>query len=273
MKNLKNFIKRIFYRVLSIINKGTILSNDNLISQKEFFDSDIITIGLVVSSFDKGGLEQAVFNLYEGFWKKGIKAYVLCQTNNIGHFSNKLYSPEHLLIFNNNEKKFVDFCRNHRISWLHYHFNTFMIEKIRVLGIKTIYTIHSIYSWLSDYEIIKRAELINTADYVVAVSKFTKDYYCIRTKTPSSKVSIIPIGINTKELGENNLDDQYTRKSLGFSENDTVLGFIASFHEVKHQMNMVGAMERIIKIKPHTNLIFLGNILQNHYYKKVKNFW
>lgn len=273
VNRLKGLAKKTSKKILSMRDRRTDVNLDDLISRKEIFKSDAIAIGLVVSSFDKGGLEQSVFNLYEGYWKKGIKVYVLCQTNIIGHFAKKLHSPEHLLIFNNNEKRFVDFCLHNRISWLHYHYNTFMMEKIRVLGIKTIYTIHSIYSWMSDTEIINRAKSINTADYVVAVSKFTKDYYCKRTKTPSSKVSIIPIGINTKELEGNNLDNRYTRESLGFSEQDTVLGFIASFHEIKHQMNMVGAMEKIIRTKPHANLIFLGNILQKNYYKIVKRYW
>lgn len=230
-------------------------------------------IGLVVNSFDKGGLEQAVFNLYEGYLKHGFRAYIFCQTNNVGHFASKLHSPEHLVIFNNDEEKFLKLCLEKQINWLHYHYNTFLIDKVKKFGIKTIYSIQNIYTWLSDTEIQNRAKLINSADFVVAGSTFSKLYYCNRTNTPETEVEIIPIGVNTSDLNNTELNPLYSRNSLGISEDEIVLGFIASFHEVKHQMNMVGAMEKIIALNPKVKLIFLGNIGHEDYFRKVKTAW
>lgn len=231
------------------------------------------SIGLVVNSFDKGGLEQAVFNLYEGYRQLGYETYILCQSTEIGHFSNKLYSPNHIMIFGNNQNTFINFCKEKNIRWLHYHYNTFLIDKVREYGIRTIYSLQNIYSWLSDEEITARSYLINSADFIVAGSSFSKDYYCTRTNTQLSRVTVIPIGVNTKDLDNKELDDSFTRSSLKISKSDIVLGLVASFHEVKHQMNMIGAMEELIKINPQIKLIFLGNIGHQDYFNKVKECW
>ncbi|MHB8806706.1 MAG: glycosyltransferase [Anaerolineaceae bacterium] len=279
VENNKNILKHLVQesedgisKLLTAINKYNTREVKVLISSKSK-ENDKPVIGLVVGSFDKGGLEQAVFNLYEGYRKLGYECYVLCQSDNIGHFAKKLYSSEHLLIFKNNTHLFLNFCKRKNIRWLHYHYNTFLIDKVREFGIHTIYSIQNIYSWLSDDEIMERSRLINTADYIVAGSTFSKDYYCKRTNTPISKVEVIPIGVNTEDLDNTKLDNSFSRNVLGIEKNDITLGFIASFHEVKHQMNMVGVMERIIKINPKIKLIFLGNIGHTEYFSKVRESW
>ncbi|HCU57400.1 MAG TPA: hypothetical protein DF984_04095, partial [Anaerolineaceae bacterium] len=247
--------------------------HNNKLPVKHNFDEEKPGIGLVVNSFDKGGLEQAVFNLYEGYRKFGFRSYVFSQTDNIGHFAKKLYSPQHLFVFNNDKEKFLSFCKEMKINWLHYHYNTFQIDKVGDLGIKTIYSIQNIYSWLSDSEIQERAKFINKADLIIAGSTFSKEYYCKRTGTPLSKVDVIPIGVNIEDLDNTFLNSKYSRKALKLSDTDVVLCFVASFHEVKHQMNMIGAMEKIIKVNPRVKLIFLGNIGHKAYYSAVKRSW
>jgi hypothetical protein len=39
-----------------------------------------MSVALVVNSFDKGGLEQVVLNLYLGYKKQGWNVYILSQT-------------------------------------------------------------------------------------------------------------------------------------------------------------------------------------------------
>ena len=260
-------------KLRSIVVKGEEIEKSLAFPMEKYSRSEKPGIGLVVSSFDKGGLEQAVFNLYEGYIDHGYRAYVFCQTKDIGHFARKLHSPEHLVVFNNNEQLFLKLCVEKGINWLHYHYNTFLIGEVKKFGIKTIYSIQNIYSWLSDTEIQNRAKLINTADFVVAGSTFSKVYYCYRTKTPESRVDVIPIGVNTTDLKNTELDPTYSREALGILEDEIVLGFVASFHEVKHQMNMVGAMEKITQINPNVKLIFLGNIGHENYFRKVKSAW
>lgn len=226
-------------------------------------------VGLVVGSFDKGGLEQAVFNLYEGYRANGHDTYILCQNDLVGHFADKLASSEHLCIFNNDTVQFFAFCREKNIRWLHYHYNTFMIRQARVMGLRTIYSLQNVYTWLSDQEICERAELINSAHAVVAGSTFSKDYYCARTGTPGKKVSVIPIGVNTEGLDSHSMNPAVTRESLEIKQGEITLGFIASFHQVKHQMNMVGAMEQIVRKNQKIKLLFVANIGHPDYYRAV----
>jgi glycosyltransferase involved in cell wall biosynthesis len=74
-------------------------------------------------------------------------------------------------------------------------------------------------------------------------------------------------------LDNTKLDRKLTRSALGFQKGDIILGFIASFHQVKHQMNMIGAMEEIIKVNPKIKLAFVGNVGHANYFQKVKVAW
>jgi GT2 family glycosyltransferase/glycosyltransferase involved in cell wall biosynthesis len=274
LKHLAEVEKKGKQDILATVNNLLAVKQDFLaISQDVEINESLPAIGLVVSQFDKGGLEQAVFNLYEGYRKHGYRTYILCQSKNIGYFARKLNSPDDLFVFDSNSFQFISFCKRKNIKWLHYHYNTFLIRLVKVLRIHTIYSIHNIYSWLSDQEIKQRSKLINSADHIVAVSTFTKEYYCKRTGTPDSRVAVISNGVDTEELDAKKLDGEFTRSSLGFQKDDIILGFIASFHQVKHQMNMVGAMEEIIKVNPKIKLVFVGNIGHASYFRKVKGSW
>lgn len=67
------------------------------------------SIGLVLKGFDKGGLEQVVYNLYVGYRKQGWKAYIFVETDNVGYFAERLESPDHLCMFSGNKDRSFNF--------------------------------------------------------------------------------------------------------------------------------------------------------------------
>ena len=229
-----------------------------------------MNVGLVVTGFDKGGLEQVVYNLYDGYKKNGVNVYILCEKPELmGYFADQLYDVRDFCIFNGDKDLFFSFCYRKRITHLHYHYNTSYIEFARMCGIKTIYTIHNVYTWMSDNDINNYGNIVRKCDQIVAVSSYVKDYFCKRCKIHERSVSVIPNGINTKELLTNvELPDDLSRKGLGINSDEIVIGQIASFTPVKNQIGLIGVFEDVCLIKENVKLLLVGNILDQEYYNE-----
>lgn len=225
-------------------------------------------IGLVTTGFDKGGLEQVVFNLYEGYKAAGIPTYILCEKGSLmGYFASQLHDVRDFCIFEDSFETFIAFCYKKGITHLHYHYNTHFISQARECGIQTIYTIHNVYTWFQDDEIKEYKRTIDKCDNIVAVSSFVKNYFCTRTGLRESRVEVIPNGIKIEELmNSEQLPQKFTREQLGIQKDEIVFAQIASFTAVKHQIGLIGVMEKVIKKKENTRLLLVGNVLEQDYY-------
>lgn len=227
--------------------------------------SDKPVIGIVVTTFDKGGLEQVVLNLYLGYKSQGYSVFMLCQENILGIMAQQIEDGE-LLVFDNDLKKFVDFLYAKNINILHYHYNIFGCEEARKRGVASIYTMHNVYTWKSDEEILEYSKVLNTMDRVIPVSNLVKNYYLARTNARTDTLQVIYNGIDFQELDEDTLPDRLTRKELGLSEEDIVIAFVASFYPVKYQIGMIGVMEKLVTKYPNAKLLYVGNS-ENGYYQ------
>ena len=223
-------------------------------------------IGLVVSSFDKGGLEQVVLNLYRGYRAAGYQAYLLVEENILGPMAHQV-PAEHLFVFDRNESKFLAFCREKGINTLHYHYNTFLMKGARLIGFRILYTIHNIYTWKNDAEMAAYAAKLQNAHVLVAVSGFVRDYFCARTGVPQERVLVINNGVQLEELSRP-ASLPFTRESLGLKEKDIALAMVASFHPVKHQIGMLGVMQRLQTRLPAAKLLLVGNVGDKNYYEE-----
>mgnify|MGYP001590677739 FL=1 len=225
-------------------------------------------IGLVVNSFDKGGLEQVVLNLYYNYRKQGYETYILVQNNETGYFASLLFDARHVRIFCANKYDLILFCWKKNINVLHYHYNTLGIKAAKALGIKTTYTIHNVYTWMDDEQIRCLVEDLKSADNVVAVSGGVKEYFCRRTRLPQNRVTVIVNGVDFNVLDECR-ESPITRESLGIKNDEVVFVNIASFHRVKHHANMIGALESAIQRNKKIRLLFVGNIGDQTYYNTI----
>lgn len=237
---------------------------------------DNMAIGLVVKSFDKGGLEQVVYNLYYEYRKRGIPAYVLIENSNgAGYFTSRLLSMRDFCIFDSFET-FIAFCYRNKITHLHYHYSTAYIEQARKCGIKTLYTIHNVYTWFDDETIENYAWTLNRCDKIVAVSSLVKEYFSRRSGMRNDRISVISNGTDIGEvLFAPKLPENLTRCALGIRKNDIVFAQIASFTPVKHQIGLIGVMEQVKKKYRNAKLLLVGNVIDPQYYedfsKELKN--
>ena len=226
-------------------------------------------IGIVVTTFDKGGLEQVVLNLYKGFLKNGFETYLLCQENVLGQMAKEI-DKDRLFVFDNNREKFLNFIEDKKINILHYHYNTFCMEEMHEHNVRTIYTMHNVYAWKDDSELLEYAKILSTCDKVIPVSNFVKNYFNKRTHGICKNLSTIYNGIDFDELKLEELAPNTTREALGLKKSDIVFAFIASFYPVKGQCGMIGVMEKLHKIAPEIKLLLVGNIGDPCYYDKFK---
>lgn len=226
-------------------------------------------VGLVVTTFDRGGLEQIVLYLYQGYKKAGFRTYLLCQKDILGSMAQQIDDGE-LLVFHDSEKEFFSLLRTHQITNLHYHYNIFALEKMRGLGVNTIYTVHNTYIWLSDAEIKARAEIMKLADCVAPVSEAVEDYFNARTAGVCKNIHTIYNGISFDELSIRELPKSITRDALGIRKNDITLAFVASFYHSKGQIGMIGVMEKIVKKNPNIKLLLVGNVGNQDYYNRFR---
>jgi len=223
-------------------------------------------IGLVVTTFDKGGLEQVVLNLYSGYKSKGYKVYMMCQENVLGVMAMQI-EPDEMLVFDSKLDTFLDYLYDKNINVLHYHYNVFACREAKARGVHIMYTMHNVYTWKSDSEIKEYSKLLSEMGKLVPVSNFVKNYYLARTFTKQDNIKVIYNGIDFKELSCDMLPEYIGRSALGLQADDVVLGFVASFYPVKYQIGMIGVMEELIKQYPKTKLLFIGNS-ENDYYKE-----
>ena len=249
--------------------EGVQTLRDNLETVERVPVNDPPAVGLVVTSFDRGGLEQIVLYLYRGYKKAGFKTYLLCQKDILGSMARQIDDGE-LLVFHDSEEELVSLLRQHKITNLHYHYNVFALEKMRDLGVNTIYTVHNTYIWLSDDEIKERAELMRLADYVVPVSGAVEKYLNARTNNVCQNIYTIYNGISFEELSIHEMPEYITREALGIQEDDITMAFVASFYYSKGQAGMIGAMEKVIQKNPNIKLLLVGNVGSQEYYDHFK---
>lgn len=228
-------------------------------------------VALVVNSFDKGGLEQVVLNLYLGYKKNGWNAYILSQSRNIGQMAEKLLDLRDIYIFDEKEDEFIRFCWEKSIDTLHYHYNTYMLMGARKMGFKVIYTMHNIYTWMSLPEICAYSYKLTAAHKIVPVSSFVEQYYLTRTQAPRNNIHTILNGVDFHELDSKSGILPVTRQSLGFKKSDVIVAEIASFHHVKHQIGLIGVMEALQKDYPEIKLLLVGNKGDINYYKEFEH--
>jgi glycosyltransferase involved in cell wall biosynthesis len=213
-------------------------------------------IGLVVPAFDKGGLEQAVLNLYRGYRSLGHDCVILVENNVSGYMAKQLERKQDVVVFNKDETLFLQTCAARGVTVLHYHYSVYLLRTMRALGIFTMYTLQNIYTWLDDEAFQERADQILSADQVVAVSRFARDYFCSRKGVSFERVSVVPNGVAVPGLMSGT---QITRQALGLPSSGVIFANIASWHPNKHQALIIRAAELLLERRSDFCVVLVGN--------------
>jgi glycosyltransferase involved in cell wall biosynthesis len=223
-------------------------------------------IGLVVPAFDKGGLEQVVLNLYYGYRKSGFDCVVFVEGNSSGYMAKRIENPNDVFIFNGNEEDFLRTCLRRNIDILHYHYSAFHLKEMKYMGFFIVYTIHNVYTWMSEAEFSNRIDLIKYADRVIAVSSFVKDYFLARAGHHTLCIEVIPNGVQTADLKPKT---RITREEIGLPKYAHLFLNLASSHRAKHQAASIGAAEVLFKSRKDFYIALMGHASDQAYRNEI----
>ena len=221
-------------------------------------------IAQVVESFNSGGLEQVAVNIYKAFKDNENISSVIVLSNNLGPICNQLESPRDLRIIYYDLAFMIKYCAKFNINTLIFHFTTYHMIFLKLLGFKNYYIIHNTYIWYTkkEWKILKiKLKFVNG---IIAVSEWCKDYFV--KKTGIEKIKVILNGINFNNLNNGEIS-KITRKSLKIKDNEVVCLTIGGYTPGKHQMAIIGIAEEVIKKNKNVKFITVGPIQDKKLYK------
>lgn len=222
-------------------------------------------VAQVVNSFNSGGLEQVAANVYKSFKDNGDISKVICLSNLTGPMFQQIYTPKDIRIVYYDLVEMIKYCAKNNIGTLIFHFTTFHLILFKFLGFKNYYVVHNTYIWYTENEWKKLIIKLKFVNGIIAVSEWCKTYFS--KKTGYSNIKLILNGINFNNLDGGEISS-ITRESLNIKDNDIVCLTIGSYTSGKHQMEIVGIAEEIIKKNKNIKFITAGPILDDNLYNK-----
>lgn len=223
-------------------------------------------IAQVVDSFNSGGLEQVAVNIYRAFKDNGNISSIICVSNNVGPMAQQLDSPKELRIIYYDIIEMIKYCAKNNIRTLVFHFSTFHMIFLKMIGFKNYYIIHNTYIWYTEKEWKNLKIKLKFTNGIIAVSEWCKDYF-IR-KTGIKNIKVILNGINFENL-KNGEICSINRNKLKIKKDELICLTIGSYTNGKHQMGIIGIAEEIIKVNKKIKFICAGPILDKKYYNNL----
>jgi len=255
------------------------MANSNLFNRKMklsyekkpasiYFENRRLNIAFQVENFDKGGLEQDVYDLATHIDRERFNLCGVIVVNRVGLMGDKLKSKGiDVQQVNNNLDAYKSVLKNKKIDIVNSHYSYFGLDKASELGIGVIETVQNNYTWL-DSEKIKEINYLSKIDKYIAVSKQVRNYHRRRFGIPSGRIEVIPNGLNLEGLNETGRS-KFTRNSLGYNESHFIFLNVASFNGIKCHHLMISAVKELIGNYPNIKLIFIGDILDRGLYNDI----
>jgi len=232
-----------------------------LVCVSNFADScDKTKIIFQLDSFDKGGLEEVVFNLISRI-KKAYDANILVfVVNDQGGYMSKKAANDGFKIVNlKNNRYFLKLLiKKLNPSIVNLHYSVFGSDIYIDQGIPIIYTIHNNYIWADEAFINKRKPLYDKFGKFIAVSSQVRDFFCTRFDIDEERVIVVPNGLDLSNMKNVSVEN---RHNYGTKEDDFVFINVSSFNWNKFHILMVKAVEVLKKKYPNLRMLFVGNPL------------
>jgi len=130
----------------------------------------------------------------------------------------------------------------------------------RLCGVPIIHTEHSRWEMeaLSTFWRIVFKSLLKQVQSVGAVSRTACEYMIKMYGVNSDKVNLLQNGIDVA-LFESGSERTVSRKALGLSWNDIILGTVGNFRSEKNQKLLVQALKLLNRIEPRFRAVFVGD--------------
>lgn len=221
------------------------------------------SIGILVDSLDKGGLEQVVYNLCVGF--KNVKPYIFVTGREYGDMGWKLRQEGfYVYILDNDVNTFFKLAESIGIKKINAHYSIWNFKEIADRGIQIFYTIHNSYTWIEGENLKLRKKAYSKVFQFIAVSSSVKKYFQKKFGISSQKIFTIPNGFDFEKWKHFKAVGSVKRV-----QKKVIFLNVASFAPLKNQILLVNAFLGVNIKYPDTVLYLVGNVLDVDYYKAV----
>lgn len=224
-------------------------------------------IAFVVNSLDRGGLEQVVGLLAQGFFEKNIPIKILCLDNG-GLMAEQLQEKGiEVLVFHGKGYLFKRYIKKNPPILVNTHYVKRHIKFLYKNKIPVIEVIHNMYVYYCEH--VARIERKNEKYFtkLIAVSEIVKETYCNRIKQ-SDKITVI--GNAAILRAEPKMNRAEVRKLLGIPQDAYVMLNVGSIDPRKNQVGIVTAFDIVSKlVEVPIYLVFAGNVQDEAYNAKL----
>ena len=217
-----------------------------------------VSVALITPAFDRGGVEQVVLNLYHGYRRAGCDCIVMVETNQAGYLASFIGDEDDVFIFDGNEKLFLKKMFERRVNVAHYNYTFLGLSALKAVGVFTVYTLHSVYTWLDGTSFERCRSEVLQANEIVAVSTYVRDYFCKRARLESRPIRVIQNGVDVEALEAG--AEHLRRSDLDLPDNVHVFAHIGSFFRNKHQAVTIRAGEILAARGRDFRLLLVGNV-------------
>jgi glycosyltransferase involved in cell wall biosynthesis len=163
-----------------------------------------------------------------------------------------------------NYKNLEAIISKNKIELAHLHFSVLGIDIYKRNNIKTIYTIHNCYIWLTENEILLRKKEYYKIDKFIAVSKLVKIYFSKKFNINSEKIEVISNGFDIDFFNKLQPSPNKNLESI-FDKNKFIFACVATIASTKAQHHCINAFKDY-KYKNDSILLLVGNIPDMKYY-------
>ncbi len=225
-------------------------------------------IGILVNSLDKGGLEQVIYNTVTNAKKYQFITFIV--GNDWGEIGYKLYRKGFLVIpLAEDFNKLKELINKYNIKLINSHYSVWKIPEIKKdIGIKVVYTIHSMYIWLgNNQDFLDRCNAYNFIDKFFAVSEPVKNYFAKRFQISPDKIQLVENGFNPSEYPRAKVISKSKRNKSEF-----VFLSVGSLVPIKNHILMISALKKIKELFKGSSIIieFVGSTPEIDYLNFLK---
>lgn len=221
-------------------------------------------IGVLIDKLDKGGMEEVVYNLVSNF---NPPLYTFIVGNKLGE-KGWLLTKEgfYVYVIDDNWEEFTQLVKKNNIKLINSHFSIWNLNKIKELGCKIVYTIHSQYTWIEYPPLVtQRINAYEYVDWFIAVSDLTKEYFSFKFKTDESKITVIENGFKMHSF-------YYKKKRSRQKEGEFIFVNVGTISPLKNQLLSVSAFKEFVKKHKNSKLYLIGDTSDVEYMNLLKNY-
>ncbi|MDX9799018.1 MAG: glycosyltransferase family 4 protein [Bacteroidales bacterium] len=227
-------------------------------------------VGYMINTLDKGGVEQVVYNIVTN--SKDSLPYIFIIGGKYGQYGFELRAKGYYVyLLNENFTYFEEIVEKVPIPLINSHYCIWNLDKISGLGIKIVYTIHSMYRWIvEEKDINNRKEMYKYVTTFFSVSGKVRDYFSIKFGIEKERIILVKNGFNSKEYNVKSPIASDMKDKLFVLEDKFLFINVGSIVPVKNHLLLLDSFKEHILDNQNSELWFIGAQSERNYYKFLR---